>query len=294
MADVNPSLNSPVFQNAKYSSGPKPTQWADAVSRAEFYNQEKNSWHTLLNPILEPEATMNVPAGFWNGFLNKDGTCCRIFDVDYGEFNSLLFPPSTPDNTTVLGAAEVSGEITPQDITTTLFDNTYLYTDGNPAHCCVLGFHSFDFEAPGPSSPPGVAGRAYVTNYSSYITPGIFRGGLADVTALSHEMTELYNDPFVTFVNPLDVTPWWLAPNGNCQNDLETGDVIEGLPNGIFPMTMNGMTYHPQNEAIIQWFMSGGTSSDIGSAIDGAYSYPNESVLPTPNVSQQPGCTGPA
>jgi len=38
-----------------------------------------------------------------------------------------------------------------------------------------------------------------------------------DVTALSHEIVEIYNDPFVN-----DITPWWISPNGNCQNDLET------------------------------------------------------------------------
>ena len=86
------------------------------------------------------------------------------------------------------------------------------------------------------------------------------------------------------------MTPWWLAPNGNCQNNLETGDVIEGLPNSVYPMTMHGYTYHPQNEALLQWFESKPESD----ALHHAFSYPDETVLTSANVSQLPGCAGPA
>jgi hypothetical protein len=48
-----------------------------------------------------------------------------------------------------------------------------------------------------------------------------------------------------------NLTPWWLAPNGVCQDDLEVGDVIENLPNETFPMTLGGFTYHPQNVAAV-------------------------------------------
>jgi hypothetical protein len=50
-------------------------------------------------------------------------------------------------------------------------------------------------------------------------------------------------------------------------------------------IVINGMTYHPQNEALLQWFE--GKPSD---ALDGAYSYPNESVLMSPMVSQNYRC----
>jgi hypothetical protein len=56
-------------------------------------------------------------------------------------------------------------------------------------------------------------------------------------------MAETFNDPFVN-----NAVPWWLSPNGNCQNNLETGDVIEGLPNAQFPIVLNGFTWHPQNK----------------------------------------------
>ncbi len=36
-----------------------------------------------------------------------------------------------------------------------------------------------------------------------------------------------------------DITPWW-ASKGLCLDYLETGDVIEVLPNPDYPITMNG------------------------------------------------------
>jgi hypothetical protein len=97
-------------------------------------------------------------------------------------------------------------------------------------------------------------------------------------------MAETFNNPFVN-----NATPWWRAPNRLCQNNLETGDVIEGLPNAQFPIVLNGFTYHPQNEALLQWF-AGVTPS---SAISQAYSYPDTNVLTSANVSQNAGCKPP-
>ncbi len=74
------------------------------------------------------------------------------------------------------------------------------------------------------------------------------------------------------------ITPWWDS-NGLCMDYLETGDVVEVLPNPDYPITMNGMTYHPQTEALLQWF-EGMTPSD---ATGGAYSYPDTSILTTAN-----------
>jgi hypothetical protein len=45
---------------------------------------------------------------------------------------------------------------------------------------------------------------------------------------------------------------WHRAKARSCQNNLETGDVIEVLPSLVFPITIHGFTYHPQNEAMLQ------------------------------------------
>jgi hypothetical protein len=83
-----------------------------------------------------------------------------------------------------------------------------------------------------------------------------------------------------------DITPWW-SSGRQCQDLLETGDVIEGLPNAVYPTTMNGMTYHLQNEALLPWF-EGMTPSD---AIGGAYSDPDTTILTSANLpNTPPGC----
>jgi hypothetical protein len=281
-----------VFQNFTYSSSSVPTQFTDAVQRAEYFASAKSDWHTLLAPSVKTMRTMviNQDAACAGGghcnyrfSLNADGTCCRYILADINTFSNLLFPATDTDTITPVGAAEHAGDITTQDISTFLFPNTFLYFD-NSANCCVIGFHTYDFEPGTPSN--GNRERDYVLNYSSWISPGIFGGGFQDVTAHSHEIAETFNDPFVASNNVNNITPWWLAPNGNCQNNLETGDVIEGLPHAVYPIQLNGFTYHPQNEALLQWFEFLSPSDALG----GAYSYPDTTVLTAPSAPQKAGC----
>ena len=284
-AFITPTLNSPIFQDFNYSSSNSATQYTDAIQRAEFFDRAKPDWHTLLNPSVKTGRTMVLIRGTYQFALNADGTCCAFVLVDLNTFENKFFPPTFPvDNSTPIGAAENAGDVTTQDISTFLFPNTFLFTNGNPNDCCIIGFHTFDFEPGIPSN--GNLERRYVLNYSSWISPGLFGGGFADVTALSHELSETFNDPFVASDGIHNITPWWLSPNGNCQDNLEVGDVIEGLPRSVFPITMNGMTYHPQNEALLQWFEFEAPSS----AIDGAYSYPDVTTLTTLSAPQRVNC----
>lgn len=282
---IPPFMGSPVFQPAPYSSSPQPTQITDAVQRAEFGAHARADWHTLLNPSVKPTRTMVLPKGTYFFAVNSDGSCCAFVLVDIGAFVQRLFPQTpTPDNSTIIGSAEVAGDMTTKDISTFLFPNTYLFFNGDPNNCCVLGFHSFDVE-PGDATN-GNQTRVFVMNYSSWISPGLFNGGVQDVTAHSHEIAETFNDPFVAFDGKHNVTPFWQNPAGQCQDVLEDGDVIEDLPNPVFPVTLNGFTYHPQNEALLPWFEFEKNSS----AIDNAYSYPDESVLTTLSDPQPLNC----
>jgi len=286
---VQPVLKSPVFSNYAYSSSEDPTQFTDAIQRAEFFKSADGDWHTLLAPSVKTPRVMilnqDPHCGDTNPktqhcnyrfALNPDGSCCRYVLIDAGVFGNALFPafPVTPD--TPVGAAELSGEVTTKDLSTFLFPNAFLFDSQG---CCILGYHTYDFE-PGDASN-GNRLRAYVLNYSSWISPGLFGSAFTDITALSHEVAETLNDPFVH-----NSTPWWLAPNGNCQNNLETGDVIEGLPKATYPITLNGFTYHPQNEALLQYF----EFQQHSDALDHAYSYPDETVLTGPSAFQNPGC----
>lgn len=277
---VNGLLQSPVFTPTSFTSSSTPTQYTDAIQRAEFFGKAKSDWHTMLAPSVKPARRMTLLRGTYQFALNADGTCCFYILVDYGTFVNALFPATATDTTTPIGAAENAGDITTKDISTFLFPNVYL---SGSFGCCVLGFHSYDFE---PSSDKNINEKRYVVNYSSWISPGIFGPTFTDVTASSHELSETFNDPFVASDNIHNVTPWWLSPNGNCQNDLEDGDVVEGLPDATFPITMpNGFTYHPQNEALLPFF-----TGDNSNSIHGAFSYPNEAVLTGPTTFQRAGC----
>jgi hypothetical protein len=61
---------------------------------------------------------------------------------------------------------------------------------------------------------------------------------------------------------------------------LEEGDPIEVLATATIPITLRErkevFTYHPQIIPLLQWFEMGKTSN----AIDGAFSFPNETTLP--------------
>ncbi|HKW18796.1 MAG TPA: hypothetical protein VJO35_14910 [Terriglobales bacterium] len=281
---VQPTLNSPIFQAADYTSSEVPTQFSDSVQRAQFYNVMQSDWHTLLKPSLKTSRTMSVPRGSYYFALNSDGSCCAFVLVDIDVFSTRLFPPTVADSSTPVGAAEHAGDITTKDVATFLFPNTYLYLKHNPNNCCVLGFHTYDYE-PGDASN-GFREKRFVMNYSSWISPGLFAPGFEDVTALSHEITESLNDPFVGSDGIHGITPWWLSQNGNCQDDFEVGDVIEGLLDSTIAIKTKSGTYHPQNEALLQWFEFQSPSTALG----GAYSYPNQSVLTSLSQPQNANC----
>ena len=138
----------------------------------------------------------------------------------------------------------------------------------------MLGFHTFFFD---PSTSPTTR---WVTQFVSWISPGLFGGGFLDVTGLSHETSEAFNDPFLNNITPRWQFPGVTAPAGSrqsrvCQGNLETGDPVEVLANVSVPITLQSFTYHPQTEALLPWFEMGASSN----AIDGAFSFPDETAL---------------
>jgi hypothetical protein len=284
---VTPVLNSPVFQKHQFSTSDNPTQITDAIMRASFIDEAEDDWHNLLKPVVQTPRVMTLIRGTYLFALNPDGTCCFFVLIDANTFVNKLFPANFPfsasDALTPIGAAELAGEMTTQDITSLLFPNAFLFI-GDPANCCILGFHSFDFEPGIPAN--GNRQRFYVMNFSSWVSPGIFGGGFEDVTPLSHEIAETFHDPFVSFDGVHNITPWWLS-GGNCQDNLEDGDVIEGLPNATFPITMHGFTYHPQNEALLAWFEFKEPFEHDGQK---GYSYPDLSVLTALSPVEKAGC----
>ena len=117
---VGAVVDSPVFQKADYSSSETPTQFADAVQRAEFYNQMQTDWHTLLKPVVKTERTMSIPRGAYFFALNADGSCCAFVLVDIRFFSKLLLPSTVDDSGTLVGTAEHAKDIATADISTFL------------------------------------------------------------------------------------------------------------------------------------------------------------------------------
>ena len=121
--------------------------------------------------------------------------------------------------------------------------------------------------------------------FASWTSPGLFGDGTADLAPLSHELAELFNDPFGASDGVHNVVPWWTSGQ-ECADTNEVGDAIEGLSDSTFPVRLNGRTYHLQNEALRPWFARESPSS----AIDHAYSFPDEAALPALSPPENAMC----
>jgi hypothetical protein len=268
------TLDSPNFRDASYSVGK--TQFGDAVQRAEFYNMMDSNWHTLLTPAIVNRATIQVPATVQLIFF--DGTILTV---------PAYYTSTAPDGSTVVlmldllfsaldfnqAVNDINGSyFTTDAMNYHLYPNTYLFSvidELGDTSCCVLGFHEYIFD---PTTNPE---SRWIYSYASWMSAGLF-GGSQDVTAMSHETSEALNDPFGN-----NIVPTWQFPGlpGFCQANLETGDPVEMLPVSTVPVTtkVKGQvhTFHPQTEALLQWFEIGNPSNAFG----GAFSYPNVNAL---------------
>ena len=259
--NTNNLLNGPDFERFPFTTGN--TQFSDAVARAEFFNVMRkgdadDQWHTLLEqPRQFKPVTIEVPFG--SSLVFSDGTNFFAF-VDINFMNSQL-------NTLVQ-----TEDIRVDEIPIFVTHNT-VYADFVFGGCCIGGFHTA-FEANQIGNTVFVQTFAFATSLDAAVANDIFGDPtiFADVAAMSHELTETFNDPFVN-----NVVPSWQfpgAPPGTCSNVLETGDPVENLPNPTFPVTVDGFLYHPQTEALLQWFSRESPSSAFG----GAYSYPGNNL----------------
>jgi hypothetical protein len=247
-------LNSPNFRNASYRTGV--TQFADAVQRAQFNGVMRDDWHTLLRrPEQLKPVQIEVPANTNLGQVFQVKSTGKLFAVvDTSFFISQL-------NTIIqLQKLDVQG------LPIALTNNVFLAPNAHVERCCVVGFHTA-FDA-------GTRGERQLVQtfvWASYISAGVFGGTFEDVIALSHEISEWMNDPFIT-----NTVPRWQYPNSTaCQSSLETGDPMETIPTAGFPVTIDTTTYHPQTQALMQWF----ARKPASDAINAAYSFPDETLL---------------
>jgi hypothetical protein len=253
--------NSPAFvrgAGGTLSQGDKGVQLQleDATMRAQFNKTGKRStYHVRLAPNVLPAVTIDVPQN--QGTLIVSGRGVVAADINISWWSSKI------------NNLEQSADPTHLPIYLT---NQVMLFEGSPGNCCVIGYHGT--RAAGYGGGSGNSnGNAVVQTFAwaSYVQPGFYsraNGGtdwaLQDIHALSHEISEWADDPFVNnWVEPW-VTP--TAPQYGCTNILETGDPVVGIgfaigsnsfeqgPNPNGTQSADGY-YHPEDEVFLPWFM---------------------------------------
>jgi len=255
--------NSPVFLSTNYKAGAIDlgvTQYGDAFQRAEFWNLPgfSQNYHVLLGaPTVAPTVTITVPSGAGNAYLMSNGRYIGVLDFDY--FDQVLAP--------------LVANYQANQLPIFLTDDVYLATDGIIDNCCVAGFHA---------SQSGSIATAKTWIYAAYGEPGTLSdptgAGFVDVVALSHEVAEWLNDPFVGAFQGVNWIPPAVLPGqgGACIANFETGDPLEAVPY-TFTKVTNGTTYHLQDEVTLPWYLHSAPSFSV----NGWYTFQNLSgVLP--------------
>ena len=227
--------NSPIFLTADYNAGPVDlgvTQFGDAVQRAEFHNLPGFSpnYHVLLGaPTVAPTVTFTVPPGKGSAFALSGGGFMGVVDTGYFQSRlSTLIPNYTADELPIF-----------------LTDNVFLADNGLIQNCCIFGFHASQ-------GPPIATAKTWI--YAAYTEVGTLNTTVFDVEALTHEVAEWLNDPFVgggvNFIPPA-ILP---GQGGACIIDFETGDPLEAAV-ATFTKVTNGTTYHLQDEVLLPWYL---------------------------------------
>jgi len=239
---VSATTSSPLFQNAPFKSGK--SQYGDAIQRAEFWNSvstKSPNYHVLVgSPTIAKTVALSIPP--------VDGK--TVVDSSSGKTIGLIninwFDPQMQTLLTSL-------KFTPNMLPIFLSHNVYL-SQGAPtlSNCCIGGYHNAVNDTAGL--------QTYI--WSTEADSGVVGGFGEDVSALSHEMLEWFNDPFTNNVVPNWTSP--TAPQYGCNNLLEVGDPLVGV---LF--TVTGFSSHLQDVALFSWFARQSPSI----AMNGLYTY---------------------
>jgi hypothetical protein len=232
-------------------------QLEDATMRAQFNKTGSSTYHLILHANVLPAITIDVPAN--QGVLLQSGR-----GVVFADINISWWAAQMKNLNSTVGD--------PTHLPIYLSNSVLLHIGKNFLNCCVIGFHG--------TSPVGIGagsadsnGNAKVQTFAwaSWVQPGIYarpNGGtdwaLQDIHALSHEIAEWADDPFVNNT----VEPWLTptAPQYGCTGVLETGDPVVAIgfamgtntteqgPNPNNTQSADGF-YHPEDEVFLPWFM---------------------------------------
>lgn len=227
---INNIIASPIFNpGVDFTQGGTDlgtTQYIDAFQRGNFWStvSKNTGYHVLLGkPTVLPVRSITVSNPSLGGVFNNPFGSGVVGTYDINAFDSQL-------QIWMKGFTQINPGVLPIFITYDIF-----LTSGG---CCIGGYHNANGPQPG--------GQTY--SHATYVdSKGSFS---QDVSALSHEIGEWLDDPFVdNFVNCND--------NGI----MEVGDPLEGEANyGGYPYTLGGFTYNLQSLVFIGYF--GGPASD--------------------------------
>ena len=192
-------------------------QLQDATMRIQFNQTSANSnYHVVLQPILLPTVTIK-------GSLLQSGRGVVFASVNVDWWAAKI--------------QQLETSADPTHLPLYLTNNVMLHIGVDPYNCCIIGFHGTQAVGAG-GGATNSQGNAPVQTFAwaSWIQPGLYAqsqltGGrnwaLQDIHALSHEIAECADDPFVNNT----VQPWLTptAPQYGCTNYLETGDPVVGI-----------------------------------------------------------------
>jgi hypothetical protein len=274
-----PTLASPIFSGNDYGSTPYATsgssilsrgpggalsqgdagnslQLEDATMRAQFNMTGSSPYHLILQPNVQPTVTIDVPKS--QGTLLQSGRGVIFADVNVNWWAAQI--------------ANLESSADPTHLPIYLTNNVLLFSGDNFFNCCIIGFHGTKASGNGGGSTGNNGNGAVQTfAWASWVQPGLYSrpaGGrdwaLQDIHALSHEIAEWGDDPFVNNT----VEPWLTptAPQYGCSGVLETGDPVVAIgfaqgtnsyeqgPNPNGTQSADGY-YHPEDEVFLPWFM---------------------------------------
>jgi len=236
-------LASPLFSNFPFTVGNTfvgDTQYMDAFQRANFWTDvstKSPDYHVLLSPQVGSLFSVTL-----DPTLSGDvqGPCANIGFEEIGDFD--------PQVQNLINTLQIPQNTLPVFV----MYNTFLTQNGG---CCILGYHSTSFDA-----------HLHPYLVASYSDPNLFNKPIEDIHALSHELGEWMDDPFIrSFV------PSWgnVGQVGGCSFSLENGDPVTGTAFQV--TTADGFTYHPEDLVFLPWFARQTPSTSV----NGQYTFLN-------------------
>src|SRR5438876_8069226 len=240
---VSSTTSSPLFQNAQFINGT--TQYGDAIQRAEFWNSvstKSPNYHVLVgSPTIAKTVTLTIPSVHGATVIDpSSGKTIGIIGINWFDLQ--------------IQTMLISLKFTPNMLPIFLSHDIYL-SQGSPtlSNCCIGGYHNAVTDTAGL--------QTYI--WTTEADAGVQGGFGEDVSALSHEMLEWFNDPFT-----INFVLTWIssiAPQYGCNNSFEVGDPLVGV---VF--TVNGFSSdHLQDVVLFSWFARQSASISI----HGLYTY---------------------